>query len=104
MKKTLSLLLAIVMLLSVLVIPAAAAAPEDEAAPYAAYKGCPNCGSSALYSRQELEPEERTVSSCTMDRTPHVHYYWYYLDSYRCTYCGTVTRKVFRSSCCEHEL
>ena len=103
MKKTLSLLLVFTLMLSLLVIPAAAAVPE-EAAPYATYKDCPTCGSSALFSRQELEPEERTVSSCTLDRTPHVHYYWYYRDTYRCTYCGTITQKVFRSSCCEHEL
>ena len=102
MKKTLSLLLAIVMMLSVLVIPAAAAAPEDDVLdPCATFMDCPQCGTSA-YLRNTLKNQVKavTVSKCSNKATSHVHYKTYDQYIIDCTYCGTVTKTVYTADDC----
>ena len=43
-KKTLALMMVLVMAMTTLVLPASAVTPEEEMQPYVAYKTCPNCG------------------------------------------------------------
>lgn len=73
MKKTLSLLLAIVMLLSVLIIPAAAAVPEEETVePQDAVVLCLVCGVGNVRTYTcEAHQETVTVSSCSYQSGTH---------------------------------
>ena len=94
MKKTLSLLLAIVMMLSVLVIPAAAAS----------YRDCPKCGTSATVTQiiKDRYAETYSVVACSEVSGIQSHTHTKYSDQYiiNCTYCGTVTEKVFSRNEC----
>ena len=75
MKKTLSLLLALVMLMSVLIIPAAAAMPEEDVAEPFAWMDCPRCHDSArIYSSTPVYREMHNVTSCSKYNAAHTHY------------------------------
>jgi hypothetical protein len=107
MKKTLSLLLAIVMMLSVLVIPAAAAMPKEDAAePFGRFMDCPKCGSSVRYTDYGIiTPSNGQThfavqvgsANCTRVSGTHRHFadyaHKYLID---CTYCGAFTYYDFR--------
>ena len=112
MRKTLSLLLAIVMMLSVLVIPAAAAMPdEDTAEPYGRFMDCPKCGSSVQYTDYGILTPPSGLSyfdiqvgsvNCTRVSGTHQHltnYAHKYLVN--CTYCGAFTYYTF-TGCTYH--
>lgn len=104
MKKTLSLLMAIVMLMSVLIIPAAAAAPDDTIAPCSDFYECPRCYTMG-YLRNVLENNSVstvTVSSCSNYNHPHSHYKYYDQYIIDCYYCGTIVQNVLTKTVCPY--
>ena len=98
MKKTLALLLAIVMMLSVLVIPAAAAMPEENAVePCGGFADCPGCGSSSPYTTSVTNTETK-MTTCSYSGTMHTHYRYYYYRIFNCSYCNFGAEKINTSS------
>lgn len=83
MKKTLSLFVALILVLSVFALPASAL----ENAEY-----CPNCGESATIDEYVRVKElySFTVSSCAKDPFSHPHFWNRYADRVHCHGdCGT---------------
>ena len=75
MRKTLSLLLAIVMMLSVLVIPAVAAMPDEDVVEPCAWMDCSRCGDSArISSSSSILNRHVTISSCSYINYRHNHF------------------------------
>ena len=111
MRKTLSLLLAIVMLMSVLVIPAAAAAPKEEVAEPFDFRICRKCTDPAQYTYLGVVlPENHQThftvqvgtANCTRVSWSHNHWANHALK-YRveCPYCGVYNYYDF-SDCTYH--
>lgn len=95
MKKTLSLLLVFALMLSVLVIPAAAAMPDEEIAEPLQFIMCPKCTNSARVIRSETftkGPVAVTMHACKYAAYSHRHFVdnatEYLLE---CPYCGVYT-------------
>ena len=107
MKKTLSLLLAVVMMLSVLIIPAAAAMPEENVVePCAPVMDCPKCRSAAQYTDYGIITPSNSQTHFTVQvgqanckRVSGAHNHWVnYAHKYvvNCSYCGGFTYYDFR--------
>ena len=90
MKKTLSLLLVVVMMLSVMVIPAAAA----EAFP------CPSCNKYCVATKVNEKVVISRVSSCSQNRSEHEHYLYYDVYSINCSTCGASIKNVYTHTIC----
>ena len=98
MRKTISLLLAIVMLMSVLIIPAAAAMPAENAVePCGGFADCPGCGSSSPYTTSSTNTETK-MTTCTNSGTSHLHSRTYYYRIFNCSYCNYGAQKIYTSS------
>ena len=89
-KKRLALLMALVMAMTMLALPASAATGEDEVAPCGAVVECVNCGGECSRSSGETkskvymgEDEERVCHVPAHYHTKHVPY-----TTYICTSCG----------------
>ena len=93
MKKTLSLLLAIVMMLSVLIIPATAAMPDEEIAEPLQFIMCPKCTDSARVIRSETVYNNYvTLHSCKYAAYSHRHGVGYATEyMLECPNCGVYT-------------
>lgn len=92
-KRMLSLVLAVMLVMSVFVLPASAAAPDDEVEPCAEYIRCPKC---YFYDAYVTDTYERYVStkyveSCGSLAGAHPHDVYGYYISYNCTNCGAFT-------------
>lgn len=98
MKKTLSLLMAIVMLMSVLVIPAAAAVPMNEIIePQDAVVLCLKCGTGRVRTYDVGKHTETiTVSTCPYTSGTHTHARMFGNYTYRlCDNCGDTNRSYW---------
>ena len=98
MRKTLSLLLAIVMMLSVLVIPAAAAMPDEDIAMPLQFITCPKCSDPArVSSSATVYGGNVTVHACTYAAYSHIHEVGYATQYLlECPNCGTYrTAKIY---------
>ena len=86
MKKTLSLLLALTLMLSILVIHAAAAVPEENAVePCGGFADCPGCGSSSRYTTSGTNTESK-VTTCSNSGASHAHIRYYYYRMEKCLF------------------
>lgn len=90
-KRILSLVLAVMLVMSVFVLPASAAAPEDEVEPCYVVDFCPRCGGSCQRTRVEdpFEYAQKYVESCEGYGLSHTHYIMAYYDRIDCPTCGT---------------
>lgn len=90
-KRILSLVLAVMLVMSVFVLPASAAAPEDEVEPCYVVDFCPRCGGSCQRTRVEapFEYAQKSVESCASHNEWHPHYIMAYYDRIDCPNCGS---------------
>lgn len=105
MKKILSLLLVLALMLSVLVIPAAAAVPDEDIMEPCAFMDCPCCGQSVrIYSSISVAEGRATIPYCPNYDFSHDHYHERGCIRYilECPNCGTFS--YYRPSFCEFDV
>ena len=93
MKKIISLALALILTLSVLVLPAFAAENNTQ--------WCPECGTTAVIT-EDLSRELSSfyVSSCDNAEYAHTHYNMMYYDLCECPHCGDIKINVYYGVSC----
>ena len=90
MKKTLALLLALTLMMSVLVIPAAAATTL----------ACPKCGELCVATKTSEKSVIRTVQSCSEKSGIHNHYMYYDVYRVNCEDHGYLSVDLFTHYVC----
>ena len=90
MKKTLALLLALTLIMSVLVIPAAAAS----------IYACPTCDRICVASFYKTKSVIRTVPSCSENSGIHNHYVYYDVYRIECPNHGVFTFDEYSHEVC----
>ena len=102
-KKRLALLMALVMAMTMLALPASAAEAEDEAiSPQAVVGQCPNCGGTGTTTDDFVRTEVWQEGSCRPDSntTVHVHTYYIYDRYIYCRTCGRIYMYTWSNRVC----
>ena len=100
-KKTLALLMVLVMAMTVLVLPASAVSTEEGVEPCAAYAHCPSCGTITAYYTGTYNASEAipvVAYQCIYRAEAHNHYQKVVYERYRCGTCDLVISKAISVS------
>lgn len=91
-KKTLALMMVLVMAMTTLILPVSATTVEDEVEPCSGtVLECPVCGKETYgYAGPFVEQGSDDIVCSNNPRTEHTHYYNYYYNRYLCTNCGFI--------------
>lgn len=88
-KKRLALMMALVMAMTTLILPASAANVEDEVVPCAVTRFCSTCGGDVTQRRLLVATRKVDVSSCNKSSSEHDHTLNTYDVYDTCVNCGT---------------